>query len=217
MSTLHRTSSTPREKGVRRPLGDLTLNRTKQQNGNHNKDSSSLAKVTANNGNKPGIQKPALLSKQHRQSSSSSSVESFSSSSQTAASIFRPLRSAVGGENEDDVLTLKPANPINEDIQEETDDDDDMPCLPFVNDNHTRVFEPFDERQLRSIFRKTPTDTASNLFDDMNGMLSLKRANPVFDYDDDDKSGEQDETLLERTAELQWDALVSEDCKVAFA
>lgn len=116
------------------------------------------------------------------------------------------------------MLTLKRANPVMETNENDASDDEEYNalCFPFTRANQTIVYEPFDTMQLRSIFRRPFLQTA-DLDDRMEKEgLALRLANAISELDDDASDSENIPpfSARDRTQELDWRGLVTENTSI---
>ena len=244
--TTSASMASAREKGVRRPLGDINVNQASSSSGNSSNNS-----VGQNDGGPTVVKLPSKsssgsqktpvnsqkLSWSKTQSSSSFDDERSTSTSTTTTktaslqfkSIFRQAPPKF-----DDCLALKPANPITEPATEERDesdsvrnDDVDVDLSPFTRDDDTRVIESFDTTKLRNIFRSVLSSHESNdeaCIDDLDDSTSddmrlLKRSSPILSEEDLRNPHDDDDdsnNCDERPTTLDWNNLLSESTPICY-
>lgn len=212
-----------RDKGVRRPLGPINVNRADT---NH---SSSKAVV------KPGHQRKLSNQSGSLDQSSSSSVtprivavkpekrEAPSTSFEPldeSRSIFRATE-LESSESLHDMLCLQRANPVvetheSDESHHNPDEEVNALCFPFTRANQTIVYEPFDTRQMRSIFRR-PFLQTSDLDDRMEKEgLALRLANAISEFDNDASEGDDNTPFSsgDRPQALDWNGLLAENTSI---
>ncbi|CAB9502071.1 expressed unknown protein [Seminavis robusta] len=199
------TMSSRGEKGVRRPFGNINVNRADTNQ--------------TNSSSKPAVTKPTHRSVQsfpppavvHRSSTTvtlvntdtipvSSSRDDPTCESRQAPSIFRDNAGEERIDASEDVLSLKLANPVSDSC--ETSEEEDI-CLPFMRIDNTAIVEAYDTIQLRGIFSQRSSNTAA-----LPEHWSLERANPIVVPEDGDfPTGE---IYPDRTQTLYTHSLLSE-------
>ena len=113
------------------------------------------------------------------------------------------------------MLTLKLANPVMENNENDDSGEEEYNALsfPFTRANQTIVYEPFDTMQLRSIFRRPFLQTAD--LDDRieKEGLALRLANAISELDDESENIPPF-SARDRPQELDWQGLVTENTSI---
>ena len=180
-------SNLPAAKGVRRPFGKINVNRPGPRNNSNNNEGKSgkAGSVTK------AVVKPAggSTSKQDQRELPNTTQSSTTVEATRVDSIFRQPPSEESSKENHGLLSLQLANPVHDENDEPTSDhnsnDDDTTesiYLPFTRADGCCIVEPLETSNVRSMFRRPLID----FNDEWNDMMTLKRANPIMDDNDDD-------------------------------
>lgn len=184
-------------KGVRRPFGNINVNRTgaaNKQNKANKKDGKNVTKTVI----KPTATSAfTVVSKQEKNATSNDgrTLDTLKDNRQETfeaaqvQSVFRRVPSEDSVTEQMNLLSLQLATPIDDkhdEAEQESSsfqDADKAIYLPFTRADGCFVVEPVSTQSVRSIFRKSDNSGRDEMF-------ALRRANPIVNDDssDDDES-----------------------------